>query len=368
MSEYSISNVSKDKLLFPGKIAVVTSYPSVNEDDYHSVDHVIAKYGLDKIIHRTWPTNFMDDHKTIQNIFTELAADKEVKAFILNQALPGSNAAVDKLRETRDDIFIVYCLAHEPTIDSVTRANLILRTNDLAMGPAMVTQAKKQNAKVFVHYSFPRHMLMPIFAARFNIIKEICAAEGIEFIAVEALDPIGEAGIAAAQKFIYDDVHRIVSSYGEDTAFFCTNCTLQIPLIKAVIDSHAIFPQPCCPSPYHGFPEAFGIDMEKRRPDLLYLISEACRIAEEKGMTDRLSTWPVSASMLATTAGAEYAIKWIKGDVEKAGIDNKVLLNCMNTYIEDAVGEESCVLLDSHSEGGVTYSNFKLVLMSYLDF
>jgi hypothetical protein len=101
--------------------------------------------------------------------------------------------------------------------------------------------------------------------------------------------------------------------------------------------------------------------------DLGCLISEASRIAEEKNMTDRLSTWPVSGSMMFTNAGAEYAIKWIKGEAPKTGIDNKMLLDCMNSYIIDVVGEESNIFLDSYSEDGITYGNFKQILMGYLD-
>jgi hypothetical protein len=160
----------------------------------------------------------------------------------------------------------------------------------------------------------------------------------------------------------------MVAKYGENTAFFSTNCTLQVTLIKAVVDNHAIYTQPCCPSPFHGFPEALGIDKIKSLADLYYLINETSRIAAEKNMTDRLSTWPVSASMMFTNAGAEYAIKWIDDEVPAASIDSEVLLDCINAYIENAIGEESCVFLDSCSEGGVTYNNYKQVLMSYLDF
>ena len=102
--------------------------------------------------------------------------------------------------------------------------------------------------------------------------------------------------------------------------------------------------------------------------DLSYVISEASRIAEEKNMTDRLSTWPVSAPMMFVNAGAEYAIKWINGEVPKNSIDNAVLLNCMNDYITEVVGEASNVYMRSNSENGITYDNFKLLLMSYMDF
>ena len=65
---------------------------------------------------------------------------------------------------------------------------------------------------------------------------------------------------------------------------------------------------------------------------------------------------------------AEYAIKWINSEVQETGIDIAVLEECMNAYVEEVVGEASMIFMTSYSEGGKIYSNFKLILMSYLDF
>jgi len=368
LAEHQTSDGNINTEAFTGKIAVITDAASVNKDDYYSADYLLAKYGAGKIIHATWPENFLAEQDNMVKTVTTMAADPEIKALILNQAVEGSNAAVDKLKETRDDIFIVYCNTNEDYPTVAPRVNLLLRLNEAGMGQAMVKQAKKQGAKVFVHYAFPRHMSITTLNNRRNMIKKTCETEGLLFVDAEALDPTDEAGLAAAQQFILEDVPKLVAKYGEDTAFFSSNCHLQAPLIRAIVDNHAIFPQPCCPSPYHGFPEALGIEMGKDQSDLHYVISEACRIAEEKNMTDRLSTWPVSSAMMFTTAGGEYAIKWIRDEVPKTGIDNRVLMDCMNDYIEEAVGEASNVYMFSYTQDGITYDNLKLVMMSYLDF
>jgi len=366
MSESSPSG--SNNLTFPGKIAIITNPPSVNEDDFHSPDRLLEKYGEEKIIHLTWPEDFMIKRNKVIDTVAALAEDKDIIALIINQAIEGSNDAIDKLKETRDDIFIIYCNTNEIPSRAASHANLIMGRNELSMGYAIVKQAKKQGAKVFVHYTFPRHMAMALLAGRRDLIRETCAAEGIQYVEAITPDPAGEAGISNAQNFLTDDVPKLVAKYGEDTAFFSTNCQLQIPLIKAVINSHAIFPQPCCPSPYHGFPEALGLEVGCHQIHLNRLIAEACRIAEEKNMSDRLSTWPVSMSMMFTNAGAEYAIRWINGEVPKDFIDEDALMDCMNTYIMDTIGEESCVFLDPYSDGKTVYQNYKLVLMSYLDF
>jgi len=264
------SDKNSDDQVLPGKIAVITDHSSINEDDYHSTDRLAAKYGGDKIIHVTWPKDFMPRQDKVIDIVTELAADREIRALIFNQAVPGTSIAVSKLKKSRDDIFTIYCSPHELAPESASQANLLLRPNETDMGRAMVKQAIKQGAKVFVHYSFPRHMAIAALASRHEIIRDTCAAEGIRFVDSVALDPTEEAGFSRAQQFIQEDVPKLVAQYGEDTAFFITNCHLQISLIKAVVDNHAIFPQPCCPSPYHGFPEALGIKSDKCLADLHY--------------------------------------------------------------------------------------------------
>jgi len=362
-----INGGEKNNLSFSGKIAVITGAdPGI--EDFHSAKQLILKYGAEKVIHITWPENFTIRPDRMIGTISGLAADSQIKILIFNQALPGTNAMVDKFRETRDDVFIIYCTGQEPTLDIVKRADLILRPNELGMGEAMVKQAKKQGAKVFIHYSFSRHMSQPVLSSRRDIIRETCAAEGIDYEDAEVLDPMGEAGLEASRAFILEDVPKMTAKYGEDTAFFCSNCYLQGALIRAVVDCHAIYPQPCCPSPYHGFPEALGIEAGGGMSDLSYVISEACRIAAEKNMTDRLSTWPVSASMMFTSAGAEYAIKRISGEVPETGIDTMVLTECMHSYIKEIVGEESNVYMTSYSENGIAYENYKILLMSYLDF
>ena len=355
-------------LSFPGKIAVITMNPSVNEDDFHATDCLTTKYGPEKIVHFTWPDDFVAERYKMIETMGKIAEDKEIKAVLISQQVQSTNAAIDKLKETRDDVFIVCCTIQEPVAESAKRANLIFDLNRMGMSRAMVNQAKKQGAKAFVYYSFHRQISIQSFARARDNVRELCKANGILFTDATALDPTGEAGLAKARQFILDDVPKFVAKYGEDTAFFCTNCQLQVPLIKAVVDCHAIYPQPCCPSPFHGFPQALGLGKGENFADLYHLITEASRVVEEKNMTDRLSTWPVSASMLFINAGAEYAIRWINGEVPKNDIDNRVLTACMKSYIKHAVGEESHVLVDSLTENGITYNNLKLVLMSYLDF
>jgi hypothetical protein len=347
----------------PGKVAIVTNTVSQNEEEYRSAQEMVAKYG-DRIVHVTWPDNFMAEQEQMVSVVGKLAYDQDVKALVINQAVPGTNAAVDKLLETRDDIFIVYCSPQENPPDAASRAQLILQPDELAMGNEIPVQAKKLGAKVFVHYSFPRHMSQVLLSSRRELMKKKCAEIGLEFVDATAPDPTGDSGLPGAQQFILEDVPKMVEKYGKDTAFFSTNCAMQIPLIKAVVDTGAIYPQPCCPSPYHGFPTALGIESDSSKPgDLQHVIDETRRILAEKGMTGRLSTWPVPVAMMATVASTEYAFKVMAGEVPFDKLDIPVLEQCMADYAKVAV--KSAPYVD---EAGKTYDNYLFVLMGFLTY
>lgn len=338
---------------FEGKIAIVTNTVSQNEEEYRSAQQVIAKYGEDKVVHVTWPDNFMTEQEQMVSIVSKIAADPEVKVLILNQAVPGSNASVDKLLETRDDIFIVYCTPQENPVDVVKRANLIVMPDELNMGYTVIEQANKMGAKTFVHYSFPRHMSQILLSGRRDIMKAECDKYGIEFVDATAPDPTSDAGTTGAQQFILEDVPKMVAEYGEDTAFFSTNCSMQVPLITAVVDTKAMYPQPCCPSPYHGFPGALGIESG----DIDKVIADTKQVIADKGVTGRLSTWPFPAAMMGTVTSADYAVKWLNGDVPKEGVDVAVLNQLMNEY----AGHE--VTLNTYEEEGTEYPTFQMILL-----
>jgi len=355
---------------YPGKIAIVTNTVDQNEEEFRSAEALVKKYGADKVVHVTWPVNFMAEQEQMVTTVSRLAADRDVKALVINQAVPGSNPAVDKLLETRNDVFIAYSQPQENPPDVSARANLVLNINELDQGAPMVQQAKKLGAKNFVHYSFPRHMSIVMLAERRDQIRAECARQGIQFIDATAPDPTSDAGITGAQQYILEDVPRMVARYGEDTAFFSTNCAMQIPLITAVVNTRAIYPQPCCPSPYHGFPSALGIETQRggQMVDVNYMNGETKRIAASRNMTGRLSTWPVPAAMMCTVASFEYAIKWINGEVSKTGINERVLADCMSAYIREVTGSDISVSMINYTEGGRTYDNFKLYLMDYLTY
>ena len=345
-----------------GKVAIVTNTVSQNEEEYRSAEQMTEKYG-DRIVHVTWPVNFMTEQEQMITTVSKLAADPDIKAIIINQAVPGTNPAIDKLLETRDDMLIIYATPQENPEDVAVRADIIMQPNELDMGPAMVEVAHEMGAKTFVHYSFPRHMAQVLLSGRRDLIMAKCEELGIEFVDATAPDPTGDSGTAGAQQFILEDVPKMVAQYGKDTAFFSTNCAMQVPLIKACVEQGAMYPQPCCPSPYHGYPTALGLVAEGDSAAAVTIdeiVAQTTAALDEAGVLGRFGTWPVPTSMMMTIAGTEYAFEWMEGNTD-GDLDLAVLTEKMGEY----AGLE-CEVTPYTDEAGTTYDNYLLIMMDYL--
>lgn len=305
----------------PYKIGIVTGTVSQGEEEFQEAMAQIAKYGKDKIVHTTYPDNFSTETKTTISQFVNLASDPQVKAIIVGQAVPGTAASIDKVRETNPDmLFICGVVAEDPGVMS-EKADICTLVDEISMGKTIPTEAHRMGAKTFIHYSFPRHLGYATIANRLNIMKDTCKELGIELVEVNAPDPTGDQGVSGAQQFIIEDVPRQIAQYGKDTAFFSTNCAMQEPLIRSVYEQGAIFPQQCCPSPYHGYPAALSIEVEGHEGDVDYMLNSIAAKLKEKGQEKRMSTWGVPINMLMIDAGVTFAMKWLDGKVERDDLE-----------------------------------------------
>jgi len=345
------------------KIGIMTGTVSQGEEEYRAAEKMKEKYG-DMIILQTYPDNFMKETETtIANVLS-MASDPEVKAIVIVQAVPGTSAAIDKVREIRDDILFVAGVPGEDPDMIASKADVVFQADELGMGYSIIEQAQKMGAKTFVHYSFPRHMSYQLLAMRRDIFKSECERLGITFVDATAPDPTGDAGVPGAQQFILEDVPRKIQEYGTETAFFSTNCAMQEPLIKAVLEGGALYPQQCCPSPYHGYPGALGIEIpEDKKGDIDFLVGEIKTKIAEGGGTGKFSTWPIPVNMMFVEGGVDYAIAYLNGEtadkVDKAKVE-EVFTNIAGSPIKlDTFTNEST---------GNTFDNFFMVLSDYITF
>jgi len=336
------------------KIGIMTGTVSQGEEEFRAAENMIAKYGADKVKHVTYPDKFAQEQETTIAQLTSLAADPEVKAIIICQAVPGTAAAIDKIRETRDDILFIAGVPHEDPETIAARADIVIETDNLKRGETIVELAAQMGAETFIHYSFPRHMSMELLARRRDIMKEKAKELGIQFVELDAPDPTGDAGISGAQQFMIEDVPRQVEKYGKNTAFFNTNCSMQEPLIKSVLETGAIYPEQCCPSPYHAYPGALGIEIpEDKAGDVAYMLEQIHAKIEEKDASGRFATWKVPANMAMIEAAVQYAVDYGNGQVDKFDKDHFVKI------LKEVTGDDN--LSVNELEG---YPNFLLFVVS----
>ena len=345
----------------PYKIGIITGTVSQGEEEYQAAQNAKAKYG-DMIVTATYPDNFSSETEATIAQVVGLASDPDVMAIVFVQAVPGAAAAIDKVRETRPDMLFIAGVCAEDPATIASKADICLLVDEISMGTAVIEQAAKQGAETFVHISFARHLSYATISARRDLFVSTCKELGIEYVEATAPDPTGDAGISGAQQWIIENVPALVAEYGPNTAFFSTNCGMQEPLIRTVAEQKAVYPQQCCPSPYHGYPAAFGIDVSGHEGDVEWMLEAIKAKVAEYDNSGRMSTWGIPVNMLMIEAGVEYAIAFCEGETDGA-LDEDVLFAKIRE-----VGGETVVISNYEDEAAGILSNFYLLLCPFYDF
>jgi len=345
------------------KIGIITGTASQGDEEITQAKMMKDKYG-DMIVTSTYPDNFTSEVETLISNAVSMASDPDLKAIVWCQAVPGTSAAIDKVRETRPDmIFIVGTPGEDPDVIN-PKADIVFQVDEPGCGIVLPPQAASQGAKTMIHYSFPRHMSYSLIVARHENLKTYCAENGIELVDVTAPDPTGDSGITGAQQFIVEDVPRQVEKYGADTVFFTTNCGMQEPLIRTVFEQGAIYSLQCCPSPFHAFPAALNIDMTGHEADVDYMLEQIQAKVTEYEMGGRVSTWGVPCNMLFIEAGVEYAKKVLDGETNGVVLDDAVL----RATVQECAGDVQMTLVNHEDANGVAKDNHYLVMADFVTF
>jgi hypothetical protein len=248
-------------------------------------------------------------------------------------------AAINKVKELRDDIVFICGTIHEEPYMMADAADILFEIDQPIRGRTIIEKAKAMGAETFVHISFPRHMAMPLLANRRALMEETCKELGIEFVFVNAPDPTAEGGVAGAQQFVLEDTPRQIERYGKNTAVFSTNCGMQEPLIVSVVRGGAIYPEQCCPSPYHALPNALGIAVPPDKAgDVPFILDAITEKLHESDMDGRVSTWTAPITMNFIRAGAAYGMAFANGE-----FTNKQDIERAKAALFEAAGQGSSI-------------------------
>jgi len=343
------------------KIGIMTGTVSQNEEEYRAAESELAK-DPDHIITDTYPDAFMSEQETTISKLLAMAADPDVKAIVMVQGVPGAAPAFSKIRETRDDILLIVGVPQEDPLVISEVADVIMYQDEIRQADRIAEKLVEWGCDRLIHYSFPRHMAMELIVARHQLLEENLLALDIELEDRVAPDPTAEAGLAASQQFIFEDVPAVLAQYpDEKVAFFTTNCGMQVPLQTAVLgEANAYYPTPCCPSPYHGFPSSLSLELDVAAGNEAALKKVAEKL-HETGSEGRFSTWPAPVVMACIEVGVAYAKDYIEGNITEKNDPEalKALMNAampgadINTYV---------------NADGVEIDNFYIALLPSVDF
>ncbi len=301
------------------KIAVVTGSEKMGEAIYAA--RKLSENA--EIITRTY-SDSLSSEETV-SICTKLSEDPLVRAIVFVRAISGIDEAAKKVKEARPDILFIAGAKTEDAGFVAQTADIVLTENTVEMGREIVNEAYRMGAKKFIHYTFARHLLREPVLRRREVMVQRCEELGISFMDITTPDPQNaEGGVEEAKTFIREDVPEQVGNYGANTAFYATDCTIAAELIKTVMECGALYPQPCCPSPFHGFTEALGVSAgaydEPER-----VLSEVAQGITPYGNTGHMATWPVSAEILMVEVGVSYARAYAEGEIGKELEKEKLL-------------------------------------------
>ena len=302
-------------------IGIVTGSVSQSEDDRRGAEAFQAKYGEDKVTLAIYPDNFTEELETTIQTIVNLSDDPQMKAIIVNQAIPGTTEAFRQIKERRPDIICIAGESHEDLPEIGSAADLVVNNDFVARGYLMIRTAHELGCDTFVHISFPRHMSYETMSRRVAIMKEACKEFGMKFEMETAPDPTTDVGVPGAQAYILEHVPEWIEKYGTNSAYFCTNDAHTEPLLKKLLECGGYFIEADLPSPLMGYPGALGLDLTEEAGDFKKILAKVEAAVVEKGGDGRFGTWAYSYGYTVSAGLAEHARNVILGKSELDDID-----------------------------------------------
>ncbi|MCI8574758.1 MAG: DUF3798 domain-containing protein, partial [Oscillibacter sp.] len=139
-------------------IGIITGSVSQSEDDRRGAEAFQAKYGEDRIKLAIYPDNFTEEMETSIQTILNMSDDPDMKAIIVNQAVPGTTEAFRQIKERRPDIICIAGEPHEDLPEIGSAADLACTSDFVSRGYLVIRAAHELGCDTFVHVSFPRHL------------------------------------------------------------------------------------------------------------------------------------------------------------------------------------------------------------------
>lgn len=190
----------------------------------------------------------------------------------------------------------------------------------------------------------PRSSFDPGKLAHRAAAEEACAELGLTFVPIVVPDDSYDAGTPGIGEFFARSAAAEAAQYGADTAFYADNCSMQVPLLREVLELGALYPQPCCPSLRHGLTEALELDESMDDDALAAAITEALA---QRGLSGRITGYRMDQ--------AEFELRLLTAAAEKQLAGETVDPALLAELIDGIAGYE-CEL-SCYDDGETLYDN-----------
>ena len=336
------------------KIGLMISPLASREEYYRTAEMLIEEYGADKFVMDVYPENPQNEQEVTISKSLNIAMDPDVKAMIFDSADIGTIAAVNKIREERPELKILFGSLNEDVYEMAEVADLMLSIDPDLYGESVAQMAVDAGAEHFIFYSFARHMSNSLKVRHLEAMKSVCEANGVAFEQVTMPDPMGDAGVSGAQQFLIENIPALMDQYGtKNIAYFATVSTIQESMLKTIVENGGIYPCHTDPSPFSAFSGALGLEIDDaHKYDAEYVTNLITETLTEYGENGRVGGWEVSMIRCEMEFLFQYAMAYCEGRTNEVdGAPDKemvkqLLIECygdsaqVKNYVNEETGEE----------------------------
>lgn len=338
------------------KIVIITGSLEQHPEEFRAAEALQSQYP-DVVLTTLYADDYQDNPEDIGQKIDTFALDPDVKAIIVCQAIPGTAEAFDAVSASRDDVLLVAGAPHEEVATIAEAADLVVDINALSAGVQAVETSIQWGAEAFVQYASDSDRQKDVVAGRQELMSASAMAVGLEFLD-RAVEDMQDDEMAA---FMKDDVKAVLAAHeGKKVAFFAADESMQAALLAAVLENeNALYPLAANPSPYAGYPEALGIDIQEDTfDDAGAMLSKIAAAFGENNAAERFATWALPVNKLFIDACYDYATRYIQGEFEEANSSEQLYQSMLA-----ASGLETLELTNYVDMQGTEHGNYYVLLL-----
>jgi len=368
-----VANASQSQ----GKIAVVTHLNNIRE-----YENVILLTVPD-----SWSWSRASSlQEEISSLTEEIIENEEIKVLIVSGGA-ASYYLVSGVKAQRDDIFVIYTSADSvlsrENESLIAMVDLTLDINRNMLIYSIIEQAKNLGAENFVAFVYDRTLKYDFdpdnfaedeweveFIEEVNRIRARVEGIGLNFVEVRYA---GIGCMSDLAQYMIDTMPGLVEELGVNTAFWGLG---DDRLLWDAVARGTIYPSPFFdPSIYRLAFELYipsldeitrSFDQFFHRDNLRFVIEEIRNHLAERGMTGRVSSWPVNVNDMFVYAAIEYGFMLISDEVSAENVDILVLTQIMDDYIYRYTGESGLGVMGMFADSESYAPNHILFLMNFL--